>query len=341
MVQGHTIHVFLSQDLRTTELPVYAVWYFLRGMTAPIFMFTAGTVFTYLFRSVHKNFSENYRVSKGIKRAFLLIFLGYLLRYPTWTIFDFSHVSAETWNNFFAVDVLQLIGFSLLILLSILLLAEKLKLNYTFIFIVSTTIIFLVAPFMDTVNWDNFLPTPIAAYLYNGTGSLFPLFPWAGYVVGGGVLGNYLAQNPMVFKTSRFSMLLGIFGGVFILTSMLSEEVLHYLQIKISNPQSAPNLIMFRVGFVLLLTSVVSFISLKVEKIPHLIILIGRNTLLIYVVHLVILYGSTWSPGLTNLWGYNLTGWQSFVAALIMISLMTIMVLIIHKLKIRNKELVT
>jgi hypothetical protein len=341
MVQGHTIHVFLSQDLRTTELPVYAVWYFLRGMTAPIFMFTAGTVFTYLFRSVHKSFSENYRVNKGIKRAFLLIFLGYALRYPTWTIFDFSHVTAETWNNFFAVDVLQLIGFSLLILLCILFLAEKFKLNYTVAFISFTTAIFLAAPFMDSVNWNNFLPTPIAAYLYNGTGSQFPLFPWAGYVVGGGILGNYLAQNPMVFKTSRFSLLLGIFGATFILTSMLSGEVLQYLQIKISNPQSAPNLIMFRVGFVLLLTSVVSFISLKVEKIPHLIILIGRNTLLIYVVHLVILYGSTWTPGLTNLWGYNLTGWQSFVAALIMITLMTFMVLIIHKLKIRNKELVT
>lgn len=341
MVQGHTIHVFLSQDLRTTELPVYAVWHFLRGMTAPIFMFTAGAVFTYLFRSVHKPFEKNYRVNKGIKRAFLLIFLGYVLRYPTWTIFDFSHVTAETWRNFFAVDVLHLIGFSLLILLFILFIAGKFKFNYTAAFILFTTIIFLTSPFMDTVNWDNFLPTPIAAYLSKGTGSLFPLFPWAGYVIAGGVLGNYLAQKPMVFKTARFSILLGIFGGVFILTSMLSELALQYLQIKIYNPQSAPNLIMFRIGFVLLLTSVVSFISLKVEKIPHIIILVGRNTLLIYVVHLIILYGSTWTPGLTNIWGYDFSGWQSFIAALIMITLMTLMVLIIHKLKIRNKELVT
>ena len=44
MVQGHTVDVLLAPDLRTTELPAFAVWYFLRGMTAPIFMFTAGTV---------------------------------------------------------------------------------------------------------------------------------------------------------------------------------------------------------------------------------------------------------------------------------------------------------
>ncbi|MBP1683750.1 MAG: hypothetical protein H6Q27_1317, partial [Ignavibacteriaceae bacterium] len=86
MVQGHTIDVVLAPEFRTTELPVYAVWYFLRGMTAPIFMFTAGTVFTYLFHSVKKPFEENYRVKKGLRRAFLLIFLGYLLKYPTWTV---------------------------------------------------------------------------------------------------------------------------------------------------------------------------------------------------------------------------------------------------------------
>ena len=95
MVQGHTISVFLSKDFQTTELPLFAVWYFLRGMTAPIFMFTAGTVFTYLFHSVKKPFKNNYRVKKGIKRGLLLLFLGYILKYPTWKIFDFSEVSSE------------------------------------------------------------------------------------------------------------------------------------------------------------------------------------------------------------------------------------------------------
>ena len=147
MVQGHTIDVLLAQNFRSTELPVFAVWHFLRGMTAPIFMFTAGTVFTFLFRSVNKPFNENYRVKKGIKRGLLLIFLGYLLRYPTWTLVDFSDVTPEKWQMFFAIDVLQLIGVSLLILLLILSIAEKLKLNYTTIFIVASAFVFLLSPF--------------------------------------------------------------------------------------------------------------------------------------------------------------------------------------------------
>ena len=341
MVQGHTIDVVLAPELRTTELPVYAVWYFLRGMTAPIFMFTAGTVFTYLFKSVKRPFKENYRVKKGFRRAFLLIFLGYLLKYPTWTIFDFSEVTSDKWQLFISADVLQLIGFSLLILLLILFIAEKFKLNYSATFITISSIIFVASPFIETINWISFLPAPVAAYFYSGSGSLFPLFPWSGYVIAGGILGSYLAQNPLVFKTARFSKLLGIFGIAFTLVAIFSEIILKSLQVQIVDPQAEPNTIFYRVGFVLLLTALVSYISLRVNHIPYIIILAGRNTLLIYVVHLIILYGSAWTPGINLLWGYGLSGWQSFGAAVIMITLMILMVMMIHKFKIHNKELVT
>ena len=341
MVQGHTISVFLSKDFQTTELPLFAVWYFLRGMTAPIFMFTAGSVFTYLFRSVKKPFRENYRVKKGIRRAFLLIFLGYLLRYPTWKVLDFSDVTPEQWQSFIVVDVLHLIGFGLLILLLILFIAEKLKINFTISFTVSALFIFLLSPFTEIINWSSFLPEPVAAYFYAGTGSLFPLFPWAGYVIAGGALGSYLAKYPMVFKTARFSYKLVIIGIAFIFIATISQLLIQNYNIQIINPQTEPNTIFFRIGLVLLLTAIVSYISLSVNRIPLLIILAGRNTLLIYVVHLVILYGSAWTPGLSLVWGSSLSGWLSFVAALTMIMLMTFMLLLIHRLKIHNKELVT
>jgi hypothetical protein len=228
-----------------------------------------------------------------------------------------------------------------LLLLLILFISEKVKLNYTATFITITTIIFITSPFIETINWVSFLPAPIAAYFYSGSGSLFPLFPWSGYVIGGGILGCYLAQNPLVFKTARFSKRLAIFGIAFTLFAIFSEIILKSLQVQIIDPQAEPNTIFYRVGFVLLLTAVVSYISLRVNHIPYIIILAGRNTLLIYVVHLIILYGSIWTPGLNLLWGESFSGWQSFIAALVMITLMTYMVIVIHKLKIRNKELET
>ncbi|MEJ2105500.1 MAG: hypothetical protein P8X47_13140, partial [Ignavibacteriaceae bacterium] len=172
-------------------------------------------------------------------------------------------------------------------------------------------------------------------------GSLFPLFPWAGYVVAGGVLGSYLAEHPLVFKTPKFGLKVFIYGFILVLIALLAQFIIKSLNIEIINPQTEPNTILFRMGFVLILTALVSYVSLSVNKIPLLIILAGRNTLLIYVVHLVILYGSAWTPGLALLWGSSFSGWMSFLAALFMITLMTFMVLILHRFKMRNKELVT
>jgi uncharacterized membrane protein len=340
MVQGHTVDALLSDSYRNEENLIYAVWYFMRGMTAPIFMFTAGTVFTYLFRLVKEPFSKNVRVVKGIKRGLLLIFIGYLLRYPTWSLVDFSNVSEYSWNIFFAVDVLHLIGFSLFILLFLFYLSEKLKLNDYILLSLSALLIFSVSPLFFNIDWESFLPRFIAGYFYEGSGSLFPIFPWAGYVVAGGVLGSYLARNPMVFKSIKFSISLAIIGAAFIIASFAMEYISELLGEVTEDNSASTSIIFFRLGFILILNAMVSFISIKANSIPKFIILIGRNTLLIYVVHLVIIYGSAWNPGLYTYFARSFAGWETFIYTVIILGLMTLMVLLVNKFKIRNKQLV-
>lgn len=342
MVQGHSIDALLAPEYRSLDSTAYFIWNFMRGITAPVFMFSAGTVFTYLFRLVNEPFENNPRVKKGFLRFLLLVAIGYLLRYPTYTIFDFSGITQERLNIFFAVDVLQLIGFGLLFVLISALLAEKLRLSDTFIFLIISGIFFLATPFVSKINWIDYFPQPIAGYFYTGTGSLFPLFPWAGYVVLGGVLGSYLARNPLIFKSNRFSFNLAIFGASLILVSKISvlitNKVFNYYYLETSYNLDT---IIFRVGFVLMLNSIVSYISQKIESIPKIIIIVGRNTLLIYVVHLIILYGSAWNPGLAFLFGSKLDVAPTIIIALSMITLMVIMVYVFNKLKFRNKQLVT
>ena len=341
MVQGHTIDTLLADNFRNSDNLIYATWHFMRGVTAPIFMFTAGIVFTYLFRLVKKPFNENPRVKKGIKRGLLLIFLGYLIRYPTWTVFDFSQVSDYSMGVFLAVDVLQLIGFGLLALLLLLYISEKIKLNDYYNFTLVALLIFLVSPNFFSIDWNSFLPQAIAGYFYTGTGSLFPFFPWAGYVIAGGVLGSYLAKHPMVFKSSRFSLWLCVIGFAFIVVSIIID----YLSALNGNEavvnSATLSLIFFRVGFVLMLNAIVSYISLKANSIPKVIILFGRNTLMIYVVHLLILYGSAWNPGLYEWIGKTFNGVQAVISAIVMFGLMSLMVLLFDKFKIKNKQLVT
>jgi uncharacterized membrane protein len=341
MVQGHTIDSLLADNFRDPVSPVYAVWHFMRGITAPVFMFTAGTVFTYLFRQVKKPFSENPRVKKGIKRGLLLIFLGYLLRYPTWKVIDFSNVSEYSWKIFLAVDVLQLIGFGLLALILLLFISEKLRVNDYYNFSLAALLVFMVSPAFFKIDWTSFFPQAIAGYFYTGTGSLFPFFPWAGYVIAGGVLGAFLAKHPLAFKSAKFCLWLSVTGSLFIIISF----VLNYISGSIGEEtvvnSATTSVIIFRIGFVLVLNAIVSYISLKVNSIPKIIMLIGRNTLIIYVVHLLILYGSAWNPGVNKLFARSFNGWEAFASAIVLFGLMTLMVIVFNVFKIKNKQLVT
>ena len=90
-----------------------------------------------------------------------------------------------------------------------------------------------------------------------------------------------------------------------------------------------------------MLNALVSYISLSIHTIPRFLILVGRNTLLIYIVHLMILYGSAWNPGLALLFEKQLDVGNTVLTAVLMIITMTIMVLLINKFKIKNKQLVT
>ncbi len=341
MVQGHTVDVLLSNDFRNLESPVFALWFFMRGMTAPIFLFTAGTVFTYLLRLHREPFSSNPRVKKGFKRFLLLVSLGYLLRYPTPTIVDFSNVSTNQWRIFFAVDVLQLIGFGLLFIILISWAAEKFKLSDFIVYPFFALFFFVLHPVFSQINWIDYFPAPVAGYFYRGTGSLFPLFPWAGYVVAGAILGSFLAKNPDIFKSTKFSLYLAGAGAVLIISSYILQPLHSIIYGSSFSEENSLSISFFRLGFVLMLNSLVSFISLSIESIPKFLILIGRNTLIIYVVHLMILYGSAWNPGLAYLFEKSFDVWKTTLTALAMLLSMAGMVLLLHKLKIKTKQLVT
>lgn len=342
MVQGHTVDVLLSNDYRSFDSILFSIWFFMRGMTAPIFLFTSGTVFTYLLRLAKEPFLKNHRVKKGVFRFLLLVGLGYLLRYPTATVVVFTNVTPEQWITFFTVDVLHLIGFGILFILLFAFISEKVGNKDTLVFSLGALFFFGLWPFAAQVNWTNYFPVPIAAYFYEKTGSLFPLFPWVGYLLCGAMLGSYLAKKPLIFRTSRFSLKLAIIGSLLIFIFSVSKLIQNGSQNEVVKYLSdSYGLLALRVGFVLILNSIVSFVSLKLNSIPKLLVLIGRNTLLIYVVHLVLLFGSAWSPGIILLFDKSLNVWHTTASAILMIITMTIMVIAIHRLKIRNKELIT
>src|SRR3989339_1107263 len=254
----------------------------------------------------------------------------------------FSYVTPEQWAIFFTVDVLHLIGFGILFIMLFAFISEKVGNRDTLIFSLGALFFFGVWPFVAQINWTNYFPVPIAGYFYEKTGSLFPLSPWVGYLFCGAMLGSYLAKKPLIFRTTQFSLKLAIIGALLIIMFAVIRSIEDSTEnATIKYLAYSYGLISLRVGFVLILNSIISFISLKMNSIPKLLVLIGRNTLSIYVAHLVILFGSAWSPGLILLFDKSLNVWNTTVSAFLMIITMTIMVVVIHRLKIRNKEIIT
>ncbi len=339
MVQGHTIDTFLADQFRTYDSSAYNVWLTIRGFTAPIFMFTSGVVFTYLLRLDPKPFFENPRVQKGITRFLTLVVIGYLLRFPTPRVFDFSLVTKDQWLTFFAVDALHLIGFGLLFIISLVYISERFKVNEYFIFSLGFLFFLLMYPFADSINWPNFLPLPFAAYMYQGSGSLFPFFPWASYVIAGGMLGSYLAKNPDVYKSSKFSYRLFALSGIMIIVSVaanqVDEKILGGTREFFTDGFS---LVFYRISILLLLNGIMAFLSVRLSNIPELVKNIGKNTLLIYVVHVIILYGSAWIPGFGMFYPHTLNIAGSILAAMVLIILMIGMVALVEFLKLYRKR---
>ena len=340
MVQGHTVHTFLAPEFRTHDLFFYAAWDFMRGFTAPIFMFTAGVVFTYLLYYHKPSLHNNPRVIKGLKRFLLLVFIGYMLRYPSYIIWDFSTVTQQGWLVFFSVDALHLIGFGLLFIIISAFIAEKLKIKPYYIITAALLFFFLTYPFVASISWKDFLPLPIAAYFYSGTGSLFPLFPWAGYVLSGGVLGYYLSQNENAFKEKKFGIILIVLGSCLFITYFLMPKVLPILGLSYTSDAFKMNTIVLRIGYVVGISGILSLAALRFDNIPDFIKLIGRHTLLIYAVHLVILYGSAWVPSIYSTYGESLNVFQTLVAVAVMYILMGGMVIGLDKIqKFKKKKL--
>lgn len=335
MVQGHTVDTLLSDDYRTTDSLFFLFWRGMRGYTAPIFMFTSGAVFTYLFYLKGLPFKINPRVKKGFNRFLLLVFIGYLLRYPTATIFDFSSVTERGWVIFFSVDALHLIGWGLFFILLFSFLGEKFKMNKYLLYSFLAVTFLIFTPFLTTFDWKEILPLPIAAYFYKDTGSLFPFFPWLGYMFGGAVFGYYLSKNKDSFKSFRFSSSLMILGGSLFIFALITQ----YYIIEISGGDSwlfVSAVDLERIGVVIFIAGVISYIALKLKTIPQIIFLVGRYTLLIYAVHLVILYGSAWSIGMINYLKHELSLGMTVLSVLIMYSLMIGLVLGVEKLKRKN-----
>lgn len=276
MVCGHTLAATLRPaDL---DLPAVQAYWQLRGLTAPLFLVVSGWVVALLFCRHPRPGLGHAR--ERLPRVMTLLGLGLILRFPTW---DFDGLVAgedAVLAHFFALDALQLIGLCLL-LGSLLFGASQRPGVRAAIALLAAAAVTLSAPAVWSAVAN---ASPWAAHFLGGGPSPFPFFPWAAYFLAGLGLGSL---SVLTDQRRRWAATV-ILGGTLLWTA---TSVTNWTW---TTP--SPGLTARRLGQVVVLVGV---LGLAPAAWGRNLAFLGRHTLAIYFIHMILVYGGLRYRGLS------------------------------------------
>jgi hypothetical protein len=155
---------------------------------------------------------------RRVRRCAALLGLGYLLHLPTNSVADLRFIGDEAWRGFPAVDILQCIAASLGVL-HILVILARTPTRFAFAAAIACVCVVIATPAVWRNEALDRVPLAISSYLSGHSGSLFPFFPWASYMLLGAMLGE--RYQHAVFTPRSFANRLLLPGGLLMVTTSL------------------------------------------------------------------------------------------------------------------------
>ncbi len=320
MLYGHTVDALLAPAYRSG--PLFDVWQFQRGLTSCLFLLLSGFAFSIATtRHWASHLAPSPALLKRIRRFALFIFLGYAIRFPVPSLFGLERATDAEWRQLIGVDVLQLIGVTFLAMQALVLISRSRRL-FSVLAVALAVTLALLAPWAWTMDWSNRTSDWLAAYLSPNSGSLFPLVPWSAFVLAGAALGQIYARWGAAHHVRYTNRALLIPGVVLIIAALWLTE--HQVALFGTTPHSyVPGNVLLRAGSSLIIVGLIAHASRGIGQLPHVFGAVAQESLLIYVLHLGIVYGSVWAPGLLNIYGVTLTPWQLLPIVIGLIGTMT------------------
>ena len=331
MLEGHFIDSLLAPEYRDENNLFYATWHYIRGMTAPVFFTVSGFIFTYLLikeQNPAKMGWNHVRVQKGVRRGINLIIIAYLLRANIFNLFTPGYTDM----NVMRVAVLHCIGLSLLFLIAFYLLTyrRKNRLRMSIMLLGTTFVAFFFEPIYSHLTYE-YLPMALANYFTKENGSVFTIFPWFGYASLGGFMGFLFYKNRENPHLYRNMVIWYILLGVILITfPYWMGKIADTLQIHSLQLIDHGDYLIKRIGNVLLFFAL--FMILRHVITSPTLQKIGQNTLSIYVIHYIILYGSFTGMGLYRYFHDQLTPWQAIIGAILFV-IVTILITFLYMRK--------
>ena len=322
MLEGHFVDNALMDVYRDTNNDIYNAWLFVRGFTSPIFLTITGIVFTYLLiGNNHLEYFKNNRIKKGYKRVVELLFWGYVVQV-------------------YAFHVLQCIGIGILSILILYGIYKAVKIIPLWVyFFFAGTIIFssyiVISSWPKEYYWPESAPIFIQN-MFHGKYSIFPILPRMGYTMYGAMIGVILYTYKSKVKDWSFILSVFLIGAflyfflkdiLLILDGIFAHPIYHLYKV---------DWLYECLGMVLIILSILITLEKFIGEIkPNLFLKIGQNTLTIYILHMVLLYGSITGFGINRVIHKNLTPWQILPATICFILFFVILIYYLDEIKLK------
>lgn len=299
MMQGHTLDALVSPSILDTAVFPWNIWTYIRGLTAPVFLMVSGAVHVFVLKRQHDGSLKRSTVQRRLTWALTILGLGYLMMFPASRIVDLPFVSSKAWHYVLQVNILQLTGVSLLLLLvTAFFTRSNTRLGWASLSIALG--IFLISPAIHALSLHEYLPLLLSNFVSFANGSLFPIFPYSGFLFMGVAIGAFLERHSVEERSTVIKKYGIRYGFLFWLAALLNEAFFQILlKESIPGPMS-PTMMFSRIGFVLMFFSLCAVIIDKLALWKEHFVFFSGKSLGIYMIHLFLIFGTPWSFGLAS-----------------------------------------
>ena len=327
ILQGHVFDSFTKPDLRNDG--PFVLSQFLGGIGPAVFLVLTGITLAFLMdRRERQGLAALDRWKAALRRAGYLYGLAILFRIQLW-LFGFPQ---SPFAELFKVDILNCMGLAIGVMsvMAIFTTAERIRLCA-----VLGAVIAGASPVISSLDWGWMTPQ-ISAYFVPSY-KYFSFFPWAAFIAFGMSIGSIL-RLAKVDQMNRIMQWGALMGFGLILSGQYFSNVPYSLYPKSEFWLDSPGLIVIKLGVVILMLAF-AFVwtEFAVGNSFSWVRQFGTTSLVVYWVHIELVYGRWFGP-----WKMNLNNWQCAVYAAFLIAAMLLLSVIRTRWsKLRITELVS
>ena len=292
MVETHVVNAYLPASVRVGSK--FFFWLtFVNGLVAPAFLFATGFSLMLQSNSQWDNWIH-FRVSfwRQMRRLGFITLVAYYSHLYGFRLSRYllKWNDSTMWAKSLQVDVLQCIVASLLVVMALILVLRKKSLFPWGAGLLAVAIA-LATPWIWAQDFRGRLPLSLALFLNPHGVSLFPIFPWMFFVLAGSLAGHFFLKFSAAGTISKYMWIPPQLGILMIGCGLLLRGVPFTLPGRVNFYTTSPLYLLIRLGCVLWICAFLYKLEIGKRWIPRPIEMAGRESLLVYGVHLWIIYG--------------------------------------------------